>query len=192
MKLRLCFSPALAATLFMLITSTCGCGTSYVVAPTKEGGDFSYSDFNSELSGQRVFIVLKDGREFEASQIQLISDSVSWVEHVTQPNPNALIPRIHVGDVSHRVPLGDVERTVRKNTLLGGLEGLGLGLVGGGFLGMAIGSGQSGSKSDLSPLLGMITGGVIGGVGGLVTGVILGHSYEYSFAIPDSTLRASH
>lgn len=161
-----------------------GCGTSYVVTPTQGTGDYSFDDFNSEIKGKDASIIMRDKKELSGTNIQIRGDSIAWVEVVYKPNPDALLPRTRLEDVPRSVSVTEVERVIRKNAILGGLEGLGLGLVGGGLLGMGIGSaGTSGSKDDFGPLIGLVVGGAVGAVGGTVTGAIIGHSYDYEFVL---------
>ena len=168
--------------LILLSTAFYGCSTSYVVTPTKEGGDYSYDDFSAEAKDREAAIVLKDKREMDGSQIEIRGDSISWIESVYQTNPKTL-GRIRLDGIRHSVSVREVGRISRKNHLLGALEWLGLGVIGGAGAGAVLGGLGGTTRGDDIPgwFIGLVYGGMAGGGLGCIVGGIIGHTYNYEF-----------
>jgi len=156
--------------LLLLCITYCGCSTSYIVTPTQGGGDYSYHDFNSEFSEKDAVIELKDGREMSAKQIQVKYDSKSWTE-----SPSG---------TPYTVAANDVNAITKKNRLIGGLDGFGLGILAGGIYFGAVFFLNPGHEfknaNDAIPTLPLFP------ALGAVIGAAIGHGYEYRFRV-DST-----
>lgn len=114
------FSPELILTtiLFGLTIILCGCSSSHSVRSTTLRGSYTYAEMNGELKGQHVKIELKDGGNIFAKEVKLSNDSLSWVDQWTEEKS--------------RTSIRQVNKIVNKNHILGFLEGLGFGLIGGG------------------------------------------------------------
>ncbi len=100
---------------FIICAGCWGCSYSYIVAPTKEGGDYSYDELNAELKETEAVIALKDGREMQGSQIRIQNDSLSWMETVDKR--------------AYKVLAGDVRSISRKDHAVGAMDGFLLGAL---------------------------------------------------------------
>ncbi len=161
----------LATILFGLAICLCSCSSSYTVRSTSERGAYTYGEINEELKGRHAKIELRDGKEIFAKEVRISDDSVSWLDARTDKQSGANI--------------GQLNKIVIKNYLLGGLEGLGFGVVGGGGVGALVGQVTVGNDGDwgtgAGAVVGLILGGGTGTIVGLITGLIIGHSYNYEF-----------
>lgn len=157
----------LIATLCGLAIVLSGCSSSYTVGSGgKSNSEYSYQEMNEELRGRNVNIGLKDGRDISATEVSIFGDSVSWIEERA--------------DKVSKANIREINSIVRKSSLVGALEGMGLGLAGGGGIGLIIGSNQHSREIPMG-LVGLILGGGVGIIAGLTTGLIVGHSYNYEF-----------
>lgn len=137
-----------------------------MVTPSPGRGDY-YNDLNDEFLEKEAVIELNDGSEMQANQIRVEADSVSWNESITGN-------RCKVSAIN-------VKRISRRNHVVGGLEGVGIGtLVDGAMLAVI-----SSTRQHEFPLSGFF---ILVGIPPLVGvfGAVSGHRYEYSFPM-DST-----
>lgn len=155
-----------------------GCSSSYTVSSTgKPDAEYSHQEMIEELTGRDVTIQLKDGRSILAKEVKISDDSVSWVDRETNKES--------------RAGIGQIKTIVNKNHLVGFLEGLGFGVVGGGGLGALIGNslneGGGDFGSGFGAVIGLILGGGTGILVGSTTGATIGHSYNYEFPMSAQT-----
>lgn len=160
----------MTAIFFLLAIFLCGCSSSYSVRSTAARGAYSFNEMNQELKGEDATIELNDRNKMRARKIKISDDSLSWVDASTGQET--------------RASLGHLNRIVIKNHLLGGLEGLGIGLVCGTGGGAAVGGLFPNPRAEFIPT--WLVTGVIGGLAGIIigptTGIIVGHSYIYQFS----------
>ncbi len=166
------------AILFGLAMFSCGCSSSYSVSSTgMPDSEYSYRELNEELKGQRVKIELSDREEILATEVHISDDSVSWVSAGTGKESKSGI--------------GQIKTIVNKNHLVGFLEGLGFGVVGGGGLGALIGNslddGGGDFGSGFGAAVGLILGGGTGILVGSITGGVIGHSNNYEFPMTEQS-----
>ncbi len=166
----------LTGMLFGLAIFFSGCSSSYTVSSTgKPDAEFSCREMNEELGGRETIIELKDGGEISAKGVMVSNDSVAWLDASTTKQTSVATQRI--------------KRIVLKNRLVGGLEGLGIGLVAGAALMVAhfaFGS-HTGEIGENWVEIGLILGGGAGAIVGLIYGLIAGHSYNYDFQMIDQS-----
>ena len=149
-----------------------GCSSSNAVR-----GVVTSTKINEELKGRLVSIELKDGRTVSAKGVSITEDSVSWVDRHT--------------DEGSKAGLGQVNKIVivKKNYLLGAMEGFGFGTLGGATIGfVASGGGPWGKGSDASIIaFALLAVGTAAGAGiGLITGAIIGHSNNDEYTLADN------
>jgi hypothetical protein len=160
------------AILFGLAILFPSCSSSYTVnSAGKPNAEYSYREINEELKGRDVKIRLKDGGVKSGKDVQVSEDSVSWVDELTEQESKTSIRQL--------------DNIVTKNHLLGSLEGVGFGLVGGGGLGALVGQVAVGNNGKWGTGAGAFMGFILGGGAGIIlgfpTGLIIGHSYTYEF-----------
>jgi len=179
MKHHLC-PPGLEPTaiLFGLAIFFSGCSSSYSVSSAgKPNAEYSYREMNKELKGRVVKIKLKDGGMISAKDVKISEDSVSWVDERT--------------DRESRTNIRQLDNIVMKNHLLGSLEGVVFGLVGGGGLGALVGQVATGNNGEWGTgggaAMGFILGGGAGIIFGFPTGLIIGHSCNYEFQMTEQS-----
>ncbi len=161
---------------FFCMMLMAGCATTYTVGSKESGANYDSDESNRRIERREGTVVFNSGKVETAKQIIASKDSVSWLEVRTDKKSGA--------------SMGQLSRIVVKDHLLGGLEGLGLGLAGGGGLGMIVGSvlikeGNTGSGSGAA--IGLILGGIAGLVVGFPTGLIIGHSDVYEYPPPEQS-----
>jgi hypothetical protein len=173
MKHHLC-PPGLESTaiLFGLAILFSSCSSSYTVSSAgKPNAEYSYREINEELKGRDIKIRLKDGGVISGKDVKVSEDSVSWVDELT--------------DRESKTNIRQLDGIVTKNHLLGSLEAVGFGLVGGGGLGALVGQVAVGNNgkwgTGAGDAMGFILGGGAGIILGFLTGLIIGHSYNYEF-----------
>jgi hypothetical protein len=139
-----------------------GCGSSYLVTPSPERGEYSYEQLNVELLKKEAVVVLKNGVEMNATQIRIDADSVSWQEPLN-------------GKV-HQISIDDMAQISRTDHLMGALEGLGAGAIVDGLILAKLVS----TPQHEFPVAGLL---VLLGIPSLftATGAVIGHRYEYEF-----------
>jgi hypothetical protein len=170
----------------ILIICLSSCSSSYVVTPTGRNGEFSFENLNGAMRGKEATILLKDGREIDGSDVRIERDSVFFAESVYKTNPKTL-GRIRTDGNSGSIPIHSVQRIIWEGRLIGALEGLGLGLAGGGLVGMTFGGigSEGGGSHGFVPdwFVGLVYGAGVGAATGMISGTIIGHSYEYDIAL---------
>ena len=170
MNNHLCFAKLKITTMvFVFAIILGGCSSSYLVSSTgKPNADISYGEMNKELRGYYATVELKEGMKIFTNQIKITSDSVSLFDY----DANTL----------YIIQVGKIKKIVVKSHLIGFLEGLGLGAIGGGIVGSVIGANDNHSATDGPIKLYLFLISTAGGAGlGSITGLILGHSYIYEF-----------
>ena len=172
--------PELKLTAILVALTIClfGCSSSYKVSSAgRPNAKYSYREMNEELEGQRVKIELKDGEVISAKDVKISEDSVSWVDNHTNRKSKASIQKL--------------DRIVMNNHLLGSLEGLGFGLLGGGGLGAVVGQLAVGNETEWGTGAGAAIGFILGGGAGIIigfpTGLIIGHTYHYEFPMTEQS-----
>jgi hypothetical protein len=145
-----------------------GCTSSYIVSSFGEKNSLTYNEFNSRVLEKTFTAELSDGRQIEGKNVQVSGDSVQWVDE-------------HSGS-TFGLETDKIKSVVLKNHWLGGLEGFGFGLAGGGTLGYIKGSNASQSFLGMyTPLYVATAYGVLGGVLGGIVGLFIGHTSNYEF-----------
>ena len=165
----------LALSLVCLILMV-GCASTYTVGSKKSGASCDFDEFNRRIERREGTVVFYLQKTETAKQIFASKDSISWLDDRTGKRSGATI--------------GQVNKIIVKQHVLGGLEGLGLGPVGGGVLGTIVGSalikeGNTGSGSGAA--IGLILGGITGMVVGFPAGLIIGHTDEYEFLLTEQS-----
>ena len=179
MKHHLCPTELkLITILFGLVIFLGGCSSTYTVSSEgKPNAEYTYRRMNEKLEGQHVRIELKGGTVVSAEDVTISEDSVSWVDNHTNRKSKASIQKL--------------VRIVMNNHLLGSLEGLGFGLVGGGGIGALVGQVAIGDKTEwgrgTGAAIGLILGGGAGIIFGFTTGLIIGHTYHYEFPMTEQS-----
>jgi hypothetical protein len=170
------------ALFFALALCVCGCSSSYSVSMAgKPDAEYSYLEMNQVLQGENVTIELKNEGELSAEEVTISNDSMSWVDRGTEAASQASIR--------------EIRNIVLKSHGTGALEGLGLGVAGGGALGAFVGQiavGNGGEwGSGAGAAIGLILGGGTGIIVGVITGAIVGHSdsYEFPAAVQSDSLQ---
>lgn len=156
-----------AASLFVFASVLCGCSNSYPVRST------DFKKMNEDFKERNATIELTGGQEVPAKNVKISHDSVSW----SDPQTN---------DVS-RAGTERISKITIKNHLLGSLDGLGIGLLGGGGLGALLG--QIFNTPAITDTygkgygagIGLVLGAGAGGFIGLMVGAGIGHSHNYEF-----------
>jgi hypothetical protein len=161
-----------AALFFALALCACGCSSSYSVRVAgKPDAEYSYLEMNQVLQGENVTIELKNEGELSAEDVTISNDSIAWVDRGTE--------------AASRASIREIRTIVLKSHGTGALEGLGLGLAGGGALGALVGQISVGNGGEwgtgAGAAMGLILGGGTGIVVGAITGAIVGHSDNYEF-----------
>lgn len=129
-------------------------------------------EINRRLEGKEIRITLLDNHETEGSDLRVGADSARWVDLKSHDTV--------------AVPTDSLKTVVRTNRLLGGLEGLGLGIAIGlpvGFVAglVAFGGGSQGDLSGLAGVVMMGGGAAAGALGGTIIGLSTGHDEVYAF-----------
>lgn len=158
----------------------CGCSTTYLILEPSVRNPDTKTQFTDHILNKKVTVEFKDGNEFEAIRFEIGRDSCDWID----PNTNLKI--------SHRTK--DIKRVLKRNHLLGTVEGFGIGIgegsVAGGILGFLLatifvdGSSGGGGAEDargMGASVGIVGGAIIGSIVGTVKGALSGHRYEYEF-----------
>jgi len=146
-----------------------GCTSSYILSPLGVEGSISYQEFNNKTSGETNRIELLNGQQAEGRNVQVIGDSVVWLDESTGKTSSVTIDKI--------------KTVVRRNHSFGALEGFGFGLFIGGASGALSSIGKHSSflgDSDLWAYYALAYG-VVGGVLGGTIGGIIGDTYNYRF-----------
>ena len=147
------------------------CGTSYVVNSTSPSYKDEVKEFNDFVLGEEVEITFTNNERINAINVSLSDDTLCWN-----------YPKTKSRDCK---PCSEINSIIYKNIWLGGVEGLGIGLLGAGALGFIIGSANpnldndwgSGSTAAVYSILGALGGTLIG----FTTGMLIGHTREYKF-----------
>ena len=172
--------PELKLTAILVGLAIClyGCSTSYTVSSAgKPDTEYAYQEMNQELNGRHVTIEMKNGSELSAAEVTISNDSVSWINAGTADRSTSVAR--------------SVKRIAFKNHLIGALEGLGFGLIGGGGLGALVGNALDRGGGDFGSGFGAAVGFIIGGGAGVflgtLTGAGIGHSYNYEFTMTEQS-----
>jgi len=178
MKRHLCSHKSKLAGIFLTLSIfLSGCSSSYSVSSTgKPGAEYSHQEMNEELRGRHVTIELNNRKEVAAEDVMISNDTISWVD-VRMAERSLSATRY-------------VKRVVFKNHWIGLLEGLGIGLVGGGGLGALVGrdlSTPEGNFKTYGAVIGFIVGGGAGLLGGAIAGAAIGHSRSFEFSSPEQS-----
>jgi len=145
-----------------------GCTSSYIVSSLGKENSITYNEFNNKVIGKTFTAKLSNGRQIEGRNVQVSGDSVQWVDE-------------HSGS-TFGLETDKIKSVVLKNHWLGGLEGFGFGLAGGGTLGYIKGSKASQSFLGMyTPLYFATAYGVLSGVIGGIVGLVIGHTSNYEF-----------
>ena len=137
-----------------------GCGSTYTVTPSPGTGDYSYGDLSAELLEKNVTIEMVDGKKIDVGQLRAEGDTLSW---------NAMD-----SGKRQKTAVRDVKRIVRRDHLLGGLEGFGIGAAIDGALLL----GLTASSNHEFPVTGAVAALALPPAF-IALGLIMGHRYEY-------------
>ncbi|MFN0158914.1 MAG: hypothetical protein ACKVRP_12690 [Bacteroidota bacterium] len=153
--------------LFLLIIPLCGCSSTYPVRYTTTG------QLNKELTGGSVTIEPREGKEIFAKQVKIYGDSASWGD-------------ARIGQ-EFKVSMEKLKRIViiKKDHVLGAVEWLFLGGLGGAGVGWLSTSGESEGYRKEMGAVAVFGYGVIGAGIGLITGAIVGHREYYEFQVTE-------
>jgi len=161
----------LAAALFLS-----GCTHAYVIHGATGR---AARDINARAAYQRATVTLLDGRRLETSGFHIRLDSATW----STPRP-----------VSMGAPLSNVAEIRFFSRGEGGMEGLGLGLLGGALVGATLGYVyRDEDPSDnccfyLPPREGVVLlagfFGLVGGLAGFPVGAVKGSTVVYRVRLP--------
>ncbi len=174
MRFRLLSISAIA-----LLAFCTGCSSKYTVlcegqkvdsGLTRQQLDILYDyQIKEDLLRTRAELRMKNGSNFEGANFSIRDDSLAWIS-VDDKMP-------------HRVAISDVQSIIKKNRLLGGIEGFSIGTLGGlmmGTLAYELDRGPDGSIGQRGPdLFGLIL--FAGTLGGTTVGIVLGDRDEYRF-----------
>lgn len=155
----------------LLVYLIVACGTSYVVNSTSPSYRDDVQNFNNSVVGEDVEITFTNDKRINALNVSLSEDTLCWNDSKTK--------------LRDCMSCLEINSVIYKNDWLGGVEGLGIGMLGGGALGFIIGSANpnldnewgSGSTAAVYSILGALGGTLIG----FNTGMLIGHTYEYKF-----------
>ena len=171
--------------LFGLFIFLCSCSTSYQVGPIAKKDIFSYEQVNEKLKGKFVKIILNDGSKIKAKDIAVSLDSVSWNSVTWTGGKTRLVPH-------EKVYIKQFNKIVTIHHGIGGLDGIGIAIVGGVLVGIIVGSATAieGSATAGTPSLdfeaaGLFSLSLAGIIPGLIIGAIVGHKYNYEFQNSD-------
>lgn len=161
----------------ILASLNSGCTSSYKVSRTPRANAYSLAEVNEKIIKKEATIFLLDGNEIVGTGILLNFDSTS------------------IGNASsgkkYIIGTNDIQRIVIRNSGMGGLEGFGIGFLGGAGAGVLVGSVISSSGNQNYPGLaqaaGAIGGGLLGGLVGTIIGATRGHTYHY-YVLSDSMI----
>ena len=147
------------------------CSSSYILNSNSPTYDTSVQEFNEIAEGKEAEIILSDSTVITATDLYLSADSLYWF------NPET---KLKTG-----VAKSEISKVMFIDMWLGGLEGAGFGLVGGGGLGALVGQIIVGNDGEwgtgAGAAVGLILGGGTGLIVGSITGLIIGHTNEYEF-----------
>jgi hypothetical protein len=165
----------------ILATVFGGCSATTIVVPertTANDSRMSYGKLNRVLNEgftNNARILLASGEEYNVYDVQVGKDSTRFVES-------------GLGR-TFQVPTSEIQSIERTDRFSGTFEGLFFGALGGGAVGLGIGSffhysGEGGS--GYAQAIWMALGVVVGAPTGLIVGAIHGHQSTYEF-VQDST-----
>ncbi len=124
---------------------------------------------NAQLTGQDVAVELKDGKELLVIPAAIRNDSVLWMDRQTHEETRTSIHQINKLII------------FKNNRVLGALEGLTFGIIGGVGIGWLITARKDYDEGLLLYNM-LVQAGIWGGVG-IISGAIIGHTdnLEYRF-----------
>ena len=162
-----------AAAIALVLT---GCST---LRRADSAAVIQFSEINKQAQRARARVILTDGQQYRAFQLQVTMDSTSWFDPKT-----GRVRSVATGAISEIT-------FIRKGR--GALQGLGIGLVvgalSGAFLGLVHGDDPPCGESWIcfrftaqqKAMIGAVSLGSLGGAVGSLTGAILGSKNRYRF-----------
>lgn len=157
---------ATQCTTMVLASLLCGCSTTYTIVEPSIGNPYTKAQFTDQILDNEVTVEFRNGEEADAVLFQLGDDSCTWID------PNTSLSRV--------VRTKDVQAVVKRNHLLGALEGFGIGLFGGSIVG-GVGVAIQGNSQDDFAAVAVVGVAFIATVVGTVYGALSGHKYYYEF-----------
>lgn len=151
---------ATQCTTMVLASLLCGCSTTYTIVEPSIRNPYTKAQFTDQILDNEVTVEFRNGEEADAVLFQLGDDSCTWID------PNTSLSRV--------VRTNDVQTVVKRNHLLGALDGFGIGLLGGSSVGGVTIQGEFAA-------IGVLGIAFIGAVVGTVYGALAGHKYYYEF-----------
>jgi len=151
-----------------------GCTATHPLYLTKDPAKayvMDIKEFNQKMKKTHFTVVMNDGGRFPAYNVQLGADSTSF----SAGNNSSQIS----------VPTQDIHSFEDKNHILGGLQGIFLGTLGGFVVigGTAYLIDPPSGPYDFAIAIYSIGGGIIGGAGGLIFGTIKGSTDVYEIKL---------
>ena len=141
-----------------------GCSTTYTVVEPSSRNPYTKTQFTDNIASNELVVEFRDGSVVETWGFLVGAESCRWIDPKTR--------------LSREARTKEIKRVVEINHPVGGLEGLGIGLVGGTVAGVVFG-GLSGD-----PLLRVIFGvggAIVGSAVGTIWGASSGHTDRYEF-----------
>ena len=155
--------------LILLLQLIAACSSTHNL--TSPRGSSSDSEFNNFAKDETAKIILINDSVYKATNVNLSAETLCWNNSKTRRKVCK--------------SCSEINSVIFKNEWLGGLEGAGFGVIGGGTVGLVTGiinpnldsDWGSGSTAAIYSILGAIGGTLIG----FTAGMIMGHTYEYEF-----------
>lgn len=155
----------------LIVFILAGCSSTRILTTEKEISKknyISFEKFNKLNHNKSLTVMLRDGNNFQATELRLENDSTYFTNEATETRQS--------------IPTKDIEKFIYRDYFGGGLTGFMLGMLGGasaGFIPSYLFFNRDSEMAGLGILVFTGVGGVLGGVVGLTYGLITGHTYNF-------------
>jgi hypothetical protein len=147
--------------LAVAIVCLSGCRTIHPVSEEEIGEAVYYSRITSELAGEEIIVLTRDGIEHDARGLQLMVDSTSWFD------PDGQLVMVATRDIGHVVRV-DRDRGRAQGAGIGVLSGVAVGGVG------LIATLGDDCCMSVYPAMIVGAGALVGALPGLIIGAMVG------------------
>jgi len=150
---------------FISIFFITACSSTHFIEPNES----KYDELNNKLKGKNGTLTLTNGLTYQAENIFVKPDSVSWTEKTSKEQQKISIQFIHKIEII-------------TNRGLSALKGLGLGILSGALVGVVLVDIANDSEGDgYVKCYSAVIGGGFGGFLGLVSGASYGRPNKFIF-----------
>lgn len=161
----------------LIVFFLAGCSSTRILTTGQETSKqnyISFEKFNKLNYNKSLKVVLRNGNNFQATELRLENDSTYFTNESTEARQS--------------IPTKEIEKFVRRDHFGGGLTGFMFGMFGGaaaGFIPTYLILHKESEMGGLGILVFTAGGGILGAIGGLTYGLITGHTYN--FVMPEHT-----